>query len=251
MSSNIFNKFSSTLFPSFRRSYYQISEVDPQTLTKIKEIYSKALNIPADQVVIFAITDADQGKTFLLPDFYKLNPFQKDQILFHEWLWVLNPDASYGDVMFGEKLFYQFMQDPEGNYFDLTLDLARFLNTPQVIVAPVFNRVLPTSKTASQLFDQTLWNCGNLVESSAISDLRAQCVSDWQSRVTTVANKNILQKMITQFVNLGGGFLDFRWMSPGHFVNTDYELKFQDGPVPSLLIMPVGSSLPIAIVDFR
>jgi hypothetical protein len=91
------------------RNYFSVSDsaVSVADRRKIVQAYAKVLGnqVPAKDIVLFALTLSDKKMTYLLPEFYNLQQgYQQAAILFHEAEWVFNRNLSYVDVMRGEEL---------------------------------------------------------------------------------------------------------------------------------------------------
>jgi len=80
--------------------------------------------VQISELELFAVTDTNSRKTFLLPSFYELDPDQSQRskekplpqnqmaILFHEAYWLVNPKASYDQVVAAEMSFQAIVDQP-------------------------------------------------------------------------------------------------------------------------------------------
>jgi hypothetical protein len=100
------------LIPSGKRNYYKVSS-NAEELKHLKKIYRDNLKIPgSDRVAIFAITNRNNGDTYLLPSFYRLNKIEQMTILYHEVLWLYHSKISYKQVIEKEINFQSHLENP-------------------------------------------------------------------------------------------------------------------------------------------
>lgn len=128
------------VIPSFSRSYHQISEdkFDPEARKALMKIYSEILKVPVEQVVIFAVTESSTKRTMLLPEFFRLSEVEQAAVLLHEALWIVNPNATYEQIISIEQSAQTYFT-PGARKEDLILmlyTLGRFLNEPILPVVP-------------------------------------------------------------------------------------------------------------------
>lgn len=173
----------SALFPSQNRRYYKItqSQLSQKTHEKLIETYSKLVGNQVDpaDLNLAAITVA--GDTFLLPPFYQLKSSEQAAILFHESIWVIDPNAKYESLIKAEmeiqKHIEEYNTQPIYN-LDLWLALGNLLPYKSPILASalqmdierglftkyfpyeaqepkdVFSILLPQSHDRSEYFDK-------------------------------------------------------------------------------------------------
>jgi len=116
-----------------QRRYYRLMDgsLDSRLREKIITDYATLMKIPAENVVIFAITNTSDLSTVLLPEFYALRPTEQAAIIVHESLW-LTRDATYEKVIYGEQITQAYLEDtssPEKFY--------RFINLLNPMVRDV------------------------------------------------------------------------------------------------------------------
>jgi hypothetical protein len=210
------------LYPSSQRTYYRINSLPPQAMQELKKIYSDLLKLPPEKVVIFAVTDTASNKTFLLPEYFKLNEDQQASVLFHEWLWTVNKHAVYSDVVYGENLFYQFRHD-HTQYFALVDFLSQMLDDPRLILNPAFY-FSGGNLQAGQVFSPEVMSClkkntGNLDHTRDVMGAQT-CLYQWGVSLLTLPSPNDLQRGIAHYVSVGG---QLSWDSdPDFFKNDDW-----------------------------
>lgn len=119
----------SALIPTANREYYRVQKdkFDKTTRDRIIKEFSNVTGAPSDQIEIFALTDTNKRRTFLLPSFYDLNPTEQMAILFHEAYWILNPQANYEKVVSAEVSFQAMLEHPGSN--DYILDFLRYFGS--------------------------------------------------------------------------------------------------------------------------
>ncbi len=126
-------------YPISDRKYFNLppEELSPEKRTELLKEYKKILkdDIPLESLVIYAITVG--AETYILPEFYELtDDIQRGAILFHEGLWVLNPDLKYEFVVDAEMIFEEYVRK---NMSDYDTDLYAVLR--QVLKDPSFGIV--------------------------------------------------------------------------------------------------------------
>lgn len=119
-------RFINALLPSKTHEYYKAKEdrFDTTTLKRLLAEFNRVTGQPLDQLELFAITDTNLGKTFLLPSFYRLSPQEQMAILFHETFWILNPKADYSTVVAAEMAFQAVLTQPSN--MNRVLDLLNY-----------------------------------------------------------------------------------------------------------------------------
>ena len=111
--------------PSFYRKYFyvdQAPDLTNQITLRIKEQFQRATGLKPEQLILYGVTDtnaqlshSDQKAqiTYLLPAFRRLKTMEeKMTALIHENEWVLNPGATYLDVVTTEMAFEAALQKP-------------------------------------------------------------------------------------------------------------------------------------------
>lgn len=181
---SIFRRLLTLANPSHQRTYYELKNPDPAKVLEIKKAYSRILKLPMKQVAVYAITDPNSQTTFLLPDYFKLKLEQETSILFHELLWILNPKLTYEDVIYGEELFHQFVEDPDYRWDDLSVYLAQITGDSRIAIFPALSvvpRVHPIS--GEYFFGASDVQCFNEAQSD---EVRKECLSKWAFELTEV-----------------------------------------------------------------
>ncbi len=124
--------------PMGKRKFFQAKSgsIPAKDIQELQKIYADiAYGVaPADTIRIFAVTQGHE--TFLLPEFFALEPIQQAAILFHEMLWVINPALSYRDVINAEMRFESYLKrDAERGFdFEVMDSLSLALNAPSLPV---------------------------------------------------------------------------------------------------------------------
>jgi hypothetical protein len=122
--------------PIGERKFYRVleSKVDDQVMSRLLEEYSRVVNQPKNTITLFAITDFGQKITYLLPSFYLLSEVEQAAILFHEALWILNPESDYTAIIAAEISFQRFVAMQSAGKFDLELPnfLKKLLKDPRI-----------------------------------------------------------------------------------------------------------------------
>jgi len=111
--------------PSFKRKYFTVSAAPALTapiVARIKEEFYRATGISPENLSLYAVTDTnakisnfpDAAQiTYLLPSFSALStPEQRMVALFHESLWVWQPDSDYETIVGREMAFEALVQEP-------------------------------------------------------------------------------------------------------------------------------------------
>lgn len=111
-------KIWTSLQSSGERRYFQIEkkDIEPKKYEELISKYREALKQKGagNEIVVYAITI--DKETFLLPEFYLLKEAEQAAILFHESLWVLNPDLDYKTVIDAEIAFQSYIENSNGKY---------------------------------------------------------------------------------------------------------------------------------------
>ena len=108
------NHFIDLLLPSVSHAYYRVQEdqFDDETRTRLLAEFSRVTGQPVDSLKLAAVTDTTQKITYLLPEFYKLQPMDQMAILFHESYWLLNPSTTYSEIVAAEMAFEAVIAEP-------------------------------------------------------------------------------------------------------------------------------------------
>lgn len=119
-------RFINAVLPSKTHEYYKVKEdrFDEATLKRLLAEFNRVTGQPTDHLKLFAITDTNSGKTFLLPSFYSLSPQEQMAILFHETYWIVNPKADYPTVVGAEMAFQAVLAQPSN--MNRVLDLLNY-----------------------------------------------------------------------------------------------------------------------------
>jgi hypothetical protein len=115
LSPNTRDKISSAISPSPQHRYYRVdpSSLDPKKIEDLVSVYQKVTHVDPSQIALYALTDIEKRRTFLLPDFYKLStPEEQAAILFHEAYWLLHPKSTYESVVAAESAFQAVLSHP-------------------------------------------------------------------------------------------------------------------------------------------
>jgi len=105
-------KYLQALMPSSKRQYYKVK---PDTFTEevkqsVLKAYAETLNLPIEEVVIFAITH--EGTTYFFPEYFELSDIEQKTVLYHEASWVVNPEDTYKAIIDKEILFQAYLEEP-------------------------------------------------------------------------------------------------------------------------------------------
>ncbi|QDK46306.1 hypothetical protein DOM22_14600 [Bdellovibrio sp. ZAP7] len=137
---NVKGELLAAITPSLARNYHQISsdKFDPDARRNLVAIYAKLLNVSSDNVVIFAVTEPKTKKTMLLPEFFRLNEIEQAAILFHEALWLVNPSATYEQIIDIEQAAQAHFQEPASKTHLLRVlyALGVFVHQPMLPLVP-------------------------------------------------------------------------------------------------------------------
>lgn len=117
------------IFPVSNRSYYSAnaSQFDENLKEDLRRKYAEIMGMREQNIAIFATTNPSSSETVLLPDFYKLKESEQAAILFHESLWLLNPNLNYSSILAAEEAaqaYFENEQDGEkihAFYYQLSL----------------------------------------------------------------------------------------------------------------------------------
>ena len=122
LKSDVSNGLVSLVLPFGARKYYNVvkEKFDEATYRTLREEYAKLAKVPADSITIFAVTEPQTRKTFLLPEFFGLKPAEQAAILFHEAYWIQKPTATYAEVVRAEIDFQKFIEAREKGIYEPT-----------------------------------------------------------------------------------------------------------------------------------
>ena len=103
------------MVPSNSRKYFEVKEdkFSDEVHDSLMAEFSRVTGANTTELAIFAITDTTSGSTYLLPSFFKLSENDQMAILFHEAYWILNPTASYNEVVEAEMYFQAYLENPD------------------------------------------------------------------------------------------------------------------------------------------
>lgn len=101
-------------YPSLQRRYFKAKDGPEFKEVKKRLIatYASITHIPAEHLVLFAVTDPDTSATLLFPEFYKLTDVEQAAILFHESLWAGKYSLNYESVMIAEQAAQAYFLNP-------------------------------------------------------------------------------------------------------------------------------------------
>ncbi len=161
-------KYASKLMPSSVRKYYRVqaNTFTPEVRARLLEEYGRVMKVNVNEVALFAITDTENGTTYLFPEYFSLKPTEQQAILFHEIYWLINPKATYAQVIDAEMSFQAHIEN---------------LSSPEKLV-----RWLKTSGTH-----------GDVLISAIKSDLKTGAMNG----LVKDDNISILNLLGTQFIN--------------------------------------------------
>lgn len=111
-------RIETALWPTTTRTYERKAKMDPVTENRLRELYyqiEKPLNVSMNDFVLYAVTNPLTQKTYLLDAFFNLCPNgaaaddlcrrRQQAILFHESIWLMNPNVSYEMVLDAEEAY--------------------------------------------------------------------------------------------------------------------------------------------------
>lgn len=131
------------------RKYYRVpnSAVDPIERAKIIAEYSDLMNIPKENVALFAITSPSARATLLLPEFYELTEKEQAAILLHESMWIWKPNSTYRAVVSVEQTAQAYFEtnSPE-NFYNFAYAIGWLANSPRFPVAAAIGYDLTQNK---------------------------------------------------------------------------------------------------------
>ncbi|MFM6930465.1 MAG: hypothetical protein ACKOX6_18525 [Bdellovibrio sp.] len=184
-SENVKNQLLTAIFPTEDRSYHSTnaSQFDEKLKQELRQKYAQLMNIPVENVVLFATTDPESRETILLPEFYQLKETEQAAILFHEALWVLNPLLKYADVVAAESAAQAFFEQPlvGQNVYAFYSQLSRLLKDATLPLAvalhldttsgvfPSFTEFEKNYINLNVIFDDSFLTC--LIETATVEGL--------------------------------------------------------------------------------
>jgi|GEM_PF-5288366 hypothetical protein len=94
------------------RKYFRLTQAQltEDLREKIIQDYATMMNVPPQQVVIFALTNPATLSTVLLPEFFNLRPEEQAALIVHESMW-LTKDATYERVITAEQITQAYLDD--------------------------------------------------------------------------------------------------------------------------------------------
>ncbi len=112
MPQSLTGKLLAAMKPSNRRTYVNLTNLDPSTKSRLMAEYQRITGFKAKKLTLFALTDSTTKTTFILPEFYQLSRNEQKAILFHEGIWILKPDSSYNQIISVEMTFQRYLENP-------------------------------------------------------------------------------------------------------------------------------------------
>lgn len=102
------------LTPNPNRKYFKVkpSAFTNEVRARIMAEYKRVMPDITSEIALYAVTDTESRTTYLLPGFDHLNHIEKQAILFHEAYWIVNPKASYKNVINAEMAFQAYLENP-------------------------------------------------------------------------------------------------------------------------------------------
>lgn len=107
-------KYLVALEPGRERKYFKVKEdfFTAEVKARLIAEYARVMNIAAEGLTLYAVSDQESKQTYLLPNFYHLNPTEKKAILLHEAYWIANPlETSYDKVIQVEMVAQAYFED--------------------------------------------------------------------------------------------------------------------------------------------
>lgn len=106
-------KYAKALMRSKKRHFYKVKpeSFTPEIRSRLIEEYGRITGAQKQEIALFAITDTNKGNTYVFPEYYSLSPVEQWAILFHEAYWIVNPDASYEQVVEAEISFQAYLEN--------------------------------------------------------------------------------------------------------------------------------------------
>lgn len=120
------------------RKYFKVSHetVDSAERARIIAEYSKLMNIPANNVALFAITSPEANATLLLPEFYQLTTREQAAILLHESMWIWKPDSSYQSVVAVEQAAQAYFEKQTSEtFYNFVYQIGEITRSPRFVLA--------------------------------------------------------------------------------------------------------------------
>lgn len=110
-----------SLVPSPQHIYYKAQEdqFDRRIQDALRKKFNKATGVPVNQLQLWAVTDVNNGMTFLLPEFYKLTETEQVVLLFHENYWLMHKQRLQEDYQ--SKFRYRVSDEELADVVDKAL----------------------------------------------------------------------------------------------------------------------------------
>jgi hypothetical protein len=143
------------LTPNDSREYLQVTNFDKKTKDRLLAEFHRVTGVEGSDLELFAVTDTNSKKTFLLPSFYELSEQDKMAILFHEAFWILHPKYTYAQVVAAEVSFQAALDRP--TQLERQMELVSIAGSPADSLKLALNHDLSTGAL------------GNLVKNGVIS----------------------------------------------------------------------------------
>ena len=119
------------LLPSDEHKYYRVdaNHFGPILQKRLLEEFRRVTHVPEQELTLYALTDTNQGITYLLPNFFKLSQLDQMTILFHESYWLIHPNTTYSDVVSAEMAFEAVLDHPQDQL--RIFDFMKYFSTSQ------------------------------------------------------------------------------------------------------------------------
>jgi hypothetical protein len=117
-----------TAIPSNEHQYFKVKEDQFDTVVRerLLDEFHRVTGQPLSGLELFALTDIEKRRTFLLPGFYQLKPSDQVAILFHENFWILKGKGTdYRSVVEAELAFQAVYEQPDNGHRIMDL-ISRF-----------------------------------------------------------------------------------------------------------------------------
>lgn len=215
-----------TIFPVSDRPYYAVDATQfNESLKKdLRSKYAHLMHISEENVAVFATTDPVSHETFLLPEFYKLREPEQAAILFHESLWVLDPNLDYTKIVAAEEAAQAYFEsDTESEHvhaFYYQLSLLLFDRTVPLNAALQFDRdhhILPLQPNTKNLSLKNVFGVDFITciansedynnRNPIMPESQGPCAQMLFNKVITLSMKNpssVFYKALLDFLKQGG-----------------------------------------------
>lgn len=206
-SEEVKNQILSTIFPIGDRSYHSTnaSQFDDKLKKELRRKYAQLMNVPVENVVIFATTDPVSRETILLPEFYQLKESEQAAILFHESLWILNPLLEYAQVVSAEEAAQAFFENPlvGQNVYAFYYQLSRLLkdSTLPLMAALQFDKSSGVFQSVTD-FEKTYISLNTVFDDSFLTCLTNTATVEGLDFPRTTDLKNCAQVLFNSSLSL-------------------------------------------------